>query len=743
MGRKRRTKPSKRQSSNALRRNGLEAFKKGHYSKAIKSWQRAGQQVPDLLPTSALAEAHFRRGLNAFYEASDHQAGLEDLEQAIELEPEELRFRYHLGLALHHQGKIEDALRCYKLVRAEGSAYDKRAAYPLALALLQQGQDPANSDVWADLSDDKQIVLTEIDTFRRRPYTPSDDTPILWRAIASVDAGDHEKAQRLLEDALKQSSGPTERQWAHYYQGVLAAQQENWEAALRAWNAARAAGLQMERLEQNLQEASHRLAENLLEEEEVEDALLVGKEALRHGDSYPSLEELVSQAHQRLAHQAVTDGDWDKARTHWKAADAVEDGSFRLAYNLALAHERAENFIAAGERWREALRRRPRKDDHPDAITDDQVAQLWQRTAEAYTRAGEYDEAIQVYKNAVKWNPDRIEARLALSEALLLNDQPQAARNELNRILDRDPDNIHALLRMGEVVYTQGNWWWESPERYWERVLELDPDNTNARQLLVDFYQEQAENALYWNNTHRALELYHQALDYWPDNAQVMASLGNLYLRINDREEGQTYLERALEKGSQNLSVYGEVIRAWLDEREPEKAWRVMEQAEANLREIPYSFYVIQAAYCTERADDLMQPWLERAEEKAPAGEPVLVMIGEMLVESRALDLAREYLKRAIDADQEPGQAYLMLSTIAMQEGDNVKAETHLRQAAKIARQNDDAALMERIEMARMVLNTPPGLLDFLHRFGPEGLGGGPFPDFPDFPDEELDEWWW
>ncbi len=743
MGRKRRSRRSKRQSSNALLRNGLESFQEGDYSKAIEDWERVGRQTPDLLPSSALAEAYFRRGLKAFYKASDHQDSLEDLERAVELAPNELRFQYHLGLALHHQGELDEAIRSYKLVRADDGTLGERAAYPLALGLLQQGQDPTGSDVWSDLSDEERAMLTEVDAFRRRPYTLSDDAPSLWHAIAALDAGDDDEAQERFEEVLEQKVGSIKRRWVHYYRGVLAAQREDWEAALRAWNAARAAGLRIERLEENLQEASHRLAENLLEAGEVEDALLVGGEALRHGDSYPSLEQLVSQAHQRLAYRAVTDGDWGKARDHWQAADAVEDGSFRLAYNLALAHERAENFIAAGERWREALRRRPRKDDHPDAITDDQVAQLWQRTAEAYTKAGEYDEAIQVYKNAIKWNPDRIEARLALAEALLVNGQMQAARNELNRILDRDPDNIQALLRMGEVIYAQGDWWWESPVEHWERVLELDPENTTARQLLVDFCQERAEDALYWDNPYSALDLYEQALDYWPGHAQVMASLGKLYLHIGDREEGLSYLERAMDEGSQNLSVYEEVVRAWLEEREPDKAWRVVEEAEAKVGKIPYTFYVVQAAYCARRFDELMEPWLERAEEEAPAGEPVLVLIGEMLLESGYWDRARRYLKRAIKADQEPGQAYLLLGIIAIREGDNVKAETHLREAAKFARLTDNDALMDRIEMARMLLNTPLGLLDLLERFGPGALGDGPFPDFLDEDlDDEMDGWW-
>jgi len=728
MGKKRISR--KRQSSATLRRNGLKAFQQEDYSKAVEMWEQAGQQIPDMLPTAPLAEAYFRRGLYLAYEVVKPQAGLSDLKRAAELQPDEPRYAYHLGLAAHHQNDLNEAIRLYQAVRREGGELAERVAYPLALALFQRGDDPTESSVWAALSDNEQARLSEVSAFRRRPYTLSDDAPLLWRGIAALDAGDEENAWAAFEGVLEGSDSPIERQMAHYYQGVLAAQREDWEDALRAWNAARADGLTMQRLEENLQEGYHRLAEERLEEGDVEGALLVGEEALQHGASYPSLEALVSQAHQRLAHQAVSSSQWAEACKHWEAAEAVEGGSFRLAYNLALAHERFEDFLAAGEKWREALRRRPRKDDHPDAITDDQVARLWQRAAEAYTRAGEYDEAVQVYRNAVKWNPERLEARLALSEALLLNGQAGAAENELERILDRDPDNVPALLRMGEAVYAKGHWWWGSPTRYWERVLELEPDNTTARQLLVDFYQDQAEDALYWRNYHRALDMYHKALTYWPGNTRVLAAVGALHLRMDERQEAQTYMEQALENSPGNLMVYEEIIQAWFDVDEPDEAWRVLTEAEAEVERIPYAFYLAQGAYCIDYIDEIVRPWLERAVEKAPPGEPVLTAIGEMAVMNEAFVLAREYLERAIEDGQQPGQAHLMLGIIALQEGNPTRAERHWDDALKIAQRDNDEGLRERVERARFIFSVPPELLDLMSRFGPDAFEDAPFPDF-------------
>lgn len=688
-------------------------------------------------PTPALAEACFRRGLKHLYGKSpETQTGLDDLKQAVKLQPDDPRYVYHLGLAAHRQGDLKEAVRAYHQVLGCEGEFASRAAYPLALALLQSDEDPAAALVWSALPAAEQAMLSQAGVFRRRPYTLSPNAPLLWRGLAALDtlgAGDREQALVALDSTLQNSTHPVERRMAHYYLGALAARDEDWSETRRHWNAARAAGLTTPRLTDNLGKVYHRLAEERLVGKDAQGALEAATEALRHKPNDKRLARLVSHTHQRLAYEAASTGQWSVALEHWKVADAAEGGNFRLAYNLALAYERAKEFIAAGEKWREALRRRPRRDDHPDAIGDEQVAQLWRRAAEAYSKAGEYDEAVRVYRQAVKWNPANVETRLALAEALLTNGQVQAAENELSRILERDPDNVPVLLRQGEVIAAKGSWWrWDSPTNYWERVLELEPDNPTACHLLVDFYQDRADFELSWNNYAGAVEMYQHALEYQPQNGAILAALGGCYLRMRKKANAQYYIAQALDNDPANLNVYGEIIHAWLDVDKPDQAWEVMGKAEIAIDVIPYEFYIIQASYCIRRSSELARPWLERAIEKAPSGEPIFAMIGEMAASAHAWEIAQEYLERAIAADRGAGQAYLMLGFIAIQNDDYRAADKHWRKAESIARQKQDGELMERVQMTRFLFSGPSGLARMLM-----GLGGGPFGGSP-FADLEV-----
>ena len=114
---RRRRKSTKRsvQSPAALRQAGLRAFKRGDYGRAIEIWERAARQSSDLRTTSALAEAYFRRGLNRLYgQSPELEAGLSDLKQASELQPDDPRYTYHLGLGAHRQSDLDEAVRAYQ-----------------------------------------------------------------------------------------------------------------------------------------------------------------------------------------------------------------------------------------------------------------------------------------------------------------------------------------------------------------------------------------------------------------------------------------------------------------------------------------------------------------------------------------------------------------------------------------------------------------------------------------------------
>lgn len=743
MAKRKRKKDTRLQSANALRQNGMQAFKRQDYAGAIITWERAYKQQASPQTAVALAEAYFRRGMQGQQQKLDASATLADLERAVQLQPDDACYTYHLALALHRRGQTAVALPLYHKVRQHKNTYARRAAYPLALALLQQGDNPANHPVWADLSADEQTMLRFGGSLKQADEDEATRPPF-WQGIQALRNGRYPDAVPYLKQSLDAPINLWQQAIAHYALGLVSAQTPDWDATRHHWQTAVNNGLKQPFLQNNLAELFHRLAEERLLADDLDGADNAARQAAQFYSERPStFTELQAQLDQRQGYYAAAANQWEKAFTHWQRARDLDGGNFRLAYNLALALEKQEEFVAAGAAWREALRRRPRRSDHPDAINDEQVSRLWQRAAAAYQKAGDFEEAVQVYRHAVKWNENDLEIRLALATSLMMNGQLRAAENELERILTKDPNHVPALIQLGEAFAAEEQWYhnMRAPQ-VWQRALQIEPQNQQARHLLADFYVNQAEAALSWDEVERAIENYERARQYMPQDMVTLAALGSCYLFSGDTATAAKHIDEAIAGDPTNLHVYEPVLKAWLALGKQEEVERVLAQMVTAVPHIPYEFFMSLAVHClTEDLPDFVQPWLERAIAAAPPSANIQLRIGELLMVIGDPDMARHYLEKAISANQEPGSAYLALGMVAIRIGDHKLAEQHWRQAEKLARKQKDEELLARLRETRMMFGGPLGSLFSI-------LGGkGSLPNLmqlmPGFMDEDWDDEDW
>lgn len=116
------------------RQQGLRAFHAGRFDQAISNWSHVSQK--DAAVSTALAEAYFRRALTRF-SAADHDQQIADLRCAAALRSDDLRYLYHLGLALHRAGDLPAATKQYQAVLQRDPAWPGLGLV-LALAMLQQ-----------------------------------------------------------------------------------------------------------------------------------------------------------------------------------------------------------------------------------------------------------------------------------------------------------------------------------------------------------------------------------------------------------------------------------------------------------------------------------------------------------------------------------------------------------------------------------------------------------------------------
>ncbi len=139
--------------------------------------------------------------------------------------------------------------------------------------------------------------------------------------------------------------------------------------------------------------------------------------------------------------------------------------------------DQGQAFIARGEMGaaatvlREALRR------EPDLI------QARSSLGLALYGMGDLDAAVEELRATLRRQPDAVSARLILATALVAKQDWAAARVELEQILKAQPDLLQAHYSLGVVRYAQGDL--NGAIEAYRRVLAGDPQHQDARYNLA------------------------------------------------------------------------------------------------------------------------------------------------------------------------------------------------------------------------------------------------------------------
>lgn len=734
----------------ALKQNGLRAFRQNKFTEAIQHWQQLDLAAEPAL-RGPLAEAYFRRALTA----TDRVARLNDLTQAIKIAPDDGRCWYHLGLAQHRADRRPEAIAAYERALELG---ETRAAPMVMLARLEhdpqlpidelpEADRAALQPVSALLRGDPAAVLGR----SAAPHEPQ-ATINLWRGLALFARGDLSAARDALAPLGKSLRSGAEAVRATYHglalwhTGDQAGALSEWQAAVTRTPAPR---LQAIIATQRLQRTR-----TLIDQQQWATALTEIEAALAFAPDQLDLLKAHLVVSHRLAQAAIAQRQWPAAIERWQAMIMVLEKQPKLGvlppllYNLALTHEQNEQWAEAATVWDKLRGKLP-----PRPSAKSQAAlqlplpvpefRIWLRkhVLDCHKNSGNLEGAIANYRALIKSAPDDLDLRYEFAEALLSNAQDTAARNELQRILQKDEQRTAARLLLAEIHLERGEMY--AAEQHVRFAFEHEPNNPQARQAMSDVLVEQGHNWFDAGRYGEAKKFYEDALKIAPDQARLLIWLGNAELALNHHPDGERYFDAALSK-STDLHDYVAVFRCWVERGDQAAAQALIARAETAGFATAH-FFTDLADICFERSqppsmlpffttakkepDDVWarfgREMLQRAE--AVATDPVVTLreILGVLIETQP-DLALEYAQRLIKLTPDDPMVWLMQAVIHMLAGRNKAAKDAAKQAANLARKQNNPELLREIEALRQQLNNP---FPFMR--------GGPFVD--DFADDE--EW--
>lgn len=711
-------RPDRGKVFQAFLHEARRALKKPEYQVALELVEQAAQlaQSEDEKQTcdSLLAQIYAERA-----SSSTGQAKLDDLELAVQYAPVEPSYRARLARALEQNDQIDEALTHYQA--ANDIASNSQVGYLWSVAALEAGRPLPKIDLSSAAQNTLGIVqhlVSNAPESARLEEPVLDSSLPLWQALAEMLSDEETASTGKLKKAISALDGVSGAGVAHYYLGVAALRAGDVDTAREALTEAKRAGYTSPWLQENLGYLTRARVIPRAEADDWQGVIDVGEPVLSEVDDR-ILAETVSLAHFHIGYQAAQTGDWTTAVRHWQQAERYDSNRY-LAQNLALAREQQEDWAGAAEAWRDLIRRRPRKEDHPDHLDDNQVAGIWRHAAECYKQAGNPAEAATCLQNGLKHTPDDIEMRFELSDALLANEQFDAAENELNRILERDPDNVEAMVRLGQLYDMSGQGRGYQAIDMLEKAIELDPRNEEARDTLGIHYIEQAARFMDWGMYDLAVEQYRQGLEYLPDYALLHVHLGVAERHRGNEAAARESLLDAYDLEPDHPRIVGLVLHELLHLNAGEDVERLLPEIRETSGVLP-AFWIAQgekALMCK-----LGQRWVERFFEEAVTlvDQPwvsetraeVLADIMTSLIESGEStgDLGKKY-RRRIDQEvpQSGAKEFVNGLVAALEEHNWDKAERLLGKAQHKARKANEKGLLDKIRVAQELVFAGPDM---------------------------------
>ncbi len=162
---------------------------------------------------------------------------------------------------------------------------------------------------------------------------------------------------------------------------------------------------------------------------------------------------------------------------------------------------------------------------------------LIQAEAEVLTEAERYEEALDVFNTAIieKTHPDLLYSRAMLAEKM---DRLDILEQDLNAILEDEPDNVQALNALGYTLANKTDRYGEAHELV-RKALELSPDNFYILDSMGWVLYRLGRLAEAVVHLRKALELRH--------DPEIAAHLGEVLWVMGDRQAAKQIWETALQ----------------------------------------------------------------------------------------------------------------------------------------------------------------------------------------------------
>lgn len=283
-----------------------------------------------------------------------------------------------------------------------------------------------------------------------------------------------------------------------------------------------------------------------------------------------SLDPTDIQSHLVLGQLYTVNHDSQKAQQEFEAAQKIDPNSEDVALNLARLYSESGDMKHAIA----TLQAVPE---------DDRSAKLAFALGASYDQIKDTKDAVVAYQQAVDLDPDNLDAKRALAQALLNNNQLDEAQHAFQEISSADPQDAQALVRIAECQRRQGHYEQALATLKKAQALSTDSDEILFNEsLTLDSLGRYSEATVLLNGlVARSAKADNQYSDGEKNNRSIFLD------RLANVEKEQNHTEGAAAAWKQLVLLGGEYaergyqgeVDAYRDAKQYEKATNVARDA--------------------------------------------------------------------------------------------------------------------------------------------------------------------
>ncbi|RKU10545.1 hypothetical protein C6502_09945 [Candidatus Poribacteria bacterium] len=452
-----------------------------------------------------------------------HEAAIAVLKAQIEANPKHVRSHYLLGTVNFDKGQVEAAIENFKA----------------CLAL-----DP---------------------TF------PQANEKLLQ---AYQKSGRREEALVHLQKMLNREASPEGYNTA----GVMYYQNQQIDEAIAAFKSALQINPRYQPAKDNLRQLYREQGIAALGDETYSEAIAFFLEALQLDPTDSTLYNLTGEVYAR-------NGDHQNAIAEYQKALQFNPGATDAKQNLARSYNNLGVQLAQSQRWEEAIDAYQRaRQLMPDlASVKTNLTDLYWKRANTLREQGNLDLAIEAYRELLAFDSGAIDVHSLLGDLYFQRrDYPQAIR-EFKVAFTADPENPQARNNLIAVYHKYGQVL-DNQRHYAQAIVQLEaglalaPTRINLRLSLAYVY----EHAKDFDSAGRVFE---GILELEPDNAQAKTGLVNLQI-----QRGNYFLNRkkytdalkvfeSIPESDRGAGIYNTIGYLYLMKKQPLKALGIFDRA--------------------------------------------------------------------------------------------------------------------------------------------------------------------